>query len=152
MSHSIAEKHKTEDAQDLLLYQLTQEEQSFVLALMEGKTQCDAYLVANPETNRNNAYVMGSRWANRGKIQAARDELLELQASEALRILRGAVQGAAKTVALASSGEQEIDAIRLKAATEVLDRTGAIARHGLDITQGRQQDLRGFIEADDAGE
>ena len=132
--------------EDLLLYRLRPEEQGFILALIDGASQCEAYLSVNPTTNRTNAMVMGSRWARKSKIQAARDELLEAQAVEALRILRGAVQGAARTVALASSGAQEVDAIRLKAATEILDRTGAIARHGLEFTQGRQEDLRTFLE------
>ncbi|MFA6270918.1 MAG: hypothetical protein WC657_06970 [Candidatus Paceibacterota bacterium] len=146
--YPIRERTKTDESADLLLYSLSPEEQAFILALMDGKTQTDAYLEVSPTCSRDGARTMGSKWMMRENIRAARDELLDMQCAEALRILRTAAGEAAKKLITSMRNGDDGD----RAARDILDRIGVMGGARLEITQGRQQDLRGFIEADDTSE
>jgi len=135
-------KERTEQDENLLVWKLPPEEQTFLLALLDGMTQTDAYLVAHPKVERAAARSCGSRLASRANIVEARDELLRLAGEEALRILRAAAPKAALVLAKGLEGDDPE-----RTALAILDRIGVGPRMGLDVSQTRINGLDEFLEA-----
>lgn len=135
-------KERSERDADLLLWALPPEEQTFLLALLDGQSQTDAYLAGHPRVERAAARSCGSRLASRANIVAAYDELLRLAGEEAIRILRSAAPKAAAVLVAELQGDD-----RKSAALAILDRIGAGPRMGLDVSQSRINGLDEFLDA-----
>ena len=131
---------------DLLVYALPQEEQSFVMSLLEGATLTDSYLVASPGCTRGSAAVLGSRWFKRVRIRAAFDEMTRQRTHDAFRLLRAGQRKAIQVLTSATNGEN-VTQEQLRACLEVLDRTGVSSKHiiGLEATKASTDGFDGFL-------
>jgi len=120
--------------QDLLLYELKPADQEFVLRVLDGETLTKAYEETHPACTHSSALRAGSRAWARVDIKAAYDQVLELAIADSLRILRGAIKPAISTMARGARGG-EVSDIQYRCAKEVLDRTGILAKMGLELSQ-----------------
>jgi len=131
----------------LKLYELTPEQQVFVLAVHEGKTLTDSYIVCKPDSSVTTAGTMGSRWYNRVSIREAIDELQRQRTHNSFRLLRSSQPPAIKTLQRVAAGELDVSQERMRACLEILDRTGVTSKHiiGLEPSNAPQDGFDGFL-------
>ena len=132
---------------DLTLFTLTPVQQMFVKGVVSGNSLVESYLAGHPKCSRDSAYVGGSRMIRLVKIKQAIDELYRQESYDVIRLLRSGREAAVRTVLKASNKPDSVPPDQLRAALEILDRTGISSRHiaRLELTDERDDGFDNFM-------
>jgi len=106
--------------------------QKFVWNVLRGEELTDAYLAGHPEAADKTAYVAGYRLMQDGRIKSALAELQEHAMRANLKRLEG-LQTAAISTIRESVEKGNVSDTRLRAARDILDRTGLVKRQELGV-------------------
>ena len=115
----------------LLVDGLKPEWKQFVIAFVNGASQREAYHAAYPGVKDSTAHVNGWKLLQKTVIRDAVDELLDEVSHVNYSRLRSLQNQALSKLAIAMHSENEETSLR--AALEILNRTGMIARAGLEL-------------------
>ena len=128
---TMEEINLAERKRPLLVDSLKPEWKKFVIAFVNGASQREAYHAAYPGVKDSTAHVNGWKLLQKTVIRDAVDELLDEVSHVNYSRLRSLQNQALSKLAIAMNSENEETSLR--AALEILNRTGMIARAGLEL-------------------
>lgn len=114
---------------------VTRQQEKYLQALMQGKTQRQAYIIAYPNSINMKSQTIDNKASTLLKNPAVAQRYAELQhdAQEANAITRDAVLAHLKTCAFAPFGTQFRTSDQLKAMELICKITGLVSRYNEDF-------------------